>query len=179
MRICRAIFEVMLRKNNAIMAGRLLGMAKMLELRQWDHMSPLRQFHCLGHDIIEKIEQRNLTVERLREMDVREIGDFLRNHKTASLIKKCCDEFPALDMESNLQPITRTVLRIRLSIYPQFKWNDHVHGKTSEAFWIWIEDPDNNFIYHHEYFLLTKKMVRNEHFYQFNYKEYSSLNTLL
>lgn len=74
MRICRALFEVMLRKNNAIMAGRLLNMAKMLEAQQWDHMSPMRQFRCLGQDIIDKIEERNLKIERLREMDVTEIG---------------------------------------------------------------------------------------------------------
>lgn len=62
-------------------------------------------------------------------------------------------------MESSLQPITRTVLRIRLKVYANFMWNDRVHGKSSEAFWIWIEDAENNFIYHHEYFVLTRKMV--------------------
>ena len=73
-RICRALFEIVLRMTNAIMSGRLLGMAKMLELQQWDHMSPLRQFYCLPSDAIEKLEARNLTVERLKEMDVGEIG---------------------------------------------------------------------------------------------------------
>lgn len=74
MRICRALFEVMLRKNNAIMAGRLLEIAKMLETQQWDHMSELRQFSCLGPETFYKIEDRHLTVDRLREMDVKEIG---------------------------------------------------------------------------------------------------------
>lgn len=87
-------------------------------------------------------------------------GSILRNHKIAALVKKCCDEFPALDFEAMLQPITRTVLRIRLQILPDFKWNDRVHGKNSEAFWLWIEDPDNNYIYHYEYVQLTKKQVR-------------------
>lgn len=77
----------------------------------------------------------------------------------ASLVKKCCSEFPALELEATLQPITRTILRIRLKIFPDFRWNDRVHGKSSEAFWIWIEDPDSNFIYHHEYFMVTRKMV--------------------
>ncbi|CRL02261.1 CLUMA_CG015304, isoform A [Clunio marinus] len=56
-------------------------------------------------------------------------------------------------------PITRTVLRIRISITADFKWNDRVHGKTSESFWIWIEDPENNFIYHSEYFQLSRKQA--------------------
>lgn len=39
------------------------------------------------------------------------------------------------------------------------RWNDRVHGKTSEAFWIWIEDPESNFMYHSEHFLITRKQV--------------------
>lgn len=39
------------------------------------------------------------------------------------------------------------------------RWNDRVHGKTSQAFWVWIEDPENNYIYHSEMFLLTKKQA--------------------
>ncbi|OAD58452.1 Activating signal cointegrator 1 complex subunit 3 [Eufriesea mexicana] len=160
-RICRALFKIMLGQNNAIMAGRLLEIAKVLEVRQWSYNSPLCQFSCLSSEIIDKIEQYDLTIDRLNNMSVKEIGNILHNRKAAVLVKKCCEELPALEMESNLQPITRTVLRIRLKIYPQFRWNDSFHGKTSEPFWIWIEDPDNNFIYHHEYFVMTRKMVCN------------------
>ncbi|XP_017789582.1 PREDICTED: activating signal cointegrator 1 complex subunit 3 [Habropoda laboriosa] len=160
-RICRALFKIMLGQNNAIMAGRLLEMAKMLEMQQWSHTNPLCQFLCLSSEVIDKIEQYDLTIDRLNDMNVKEIGDILRNHNTAELVKRCCEELPALEMESNLQPITRTVLRIRLKIYPQFRWNDKVHGRTSQPFWIWIEDPDTNFLYHYEYFVMTRKMVFN------------------
>lgn len=83
----------------------------------------------------------------------------LRNHKVAELVKKCCNEFPELEVEDNLQPITRSVLRIRLKIFPRFRWNDRVHGKSWEAFWLWIEDPDNNEIHHYEYFMMPRKNV--------------------
>lgn len=158
-RIARALFEIALRRNNAVMAGRLLQIAKMFEAQQWDLLTPLRQFDCLTAEVIHKIENRDFTVYRLQEMDVKEIGSILRDHHAAALVKKCCDELPVLDMEYNLQPITRTILRIRLKLIPQFRWNDKVHGKVSQAFWIWIEDPDHNMIYHHEYFMLTKKTV--------------------
>ena len=60
-----------------------------------------------------------------------------------------------------LQPITRTVLRVRLTVTPNFRWNDRVHGGT-EPFWMWVEDPENNHIYHHEYFLVSKKQVGDD-----------------
>ncbi|XP_020291198.1 activating signal cointegrator 1 complex subunit 3 isoform X2 [Pseudomyrmex gracilis] len=159
MRITRALFEIMLRQNNAIMAGRLLRMAKMFEAQQWEFFTPLRQFDCLSAEVINKIEQRELEIYRLQDMDVKEIGSILRDQRAATLVKKCCNELPVLDVEYTLQPITRTVLRIRLKMIPQFQWNDKIHGKNSQAFWIWIEDPDSNFIYHHEYFILTRKMI--------------------
>lgn len=42
-----------------------------------------------------------------------------------------------------------------------FRWNDKFHGKTSVVFWIWIEDPETDLIYHWEQFLITKKQVSN------------------
>jgi hypothetical protein len=35
-----------------------------------------------------------------------------------------------------------------------------VHGGGAEPFYVWVEDPVNHHIYHHEYVLLTKKQVR-------------------
>ncbi|XP_017877585.1 activating signal cointegrator 1 complex subunit 3 [Ceratina calcarata] len=159
-RISRALFQIMLGLNNALMTGRLLEIAKMIELQQWNWNSPLRQFTCLPQEVVDKIDDHDLTIDRLNDMTAKELADVLRvSLKTALLVQKCCDELPALEMDSTLQPITRTVLRIRLKIYPQFQWNDKVHGKTSEPFWIWIEDPESNMIYHHEYFMMTRKMV--------------------
>ena len=76
-----------------------------------------------------------------------------------STVKSCVEQIPAISLASSIQPITRTVLRVRLTIKPEFQWNDKVHGSTSEPWWIWVEDPDNNHIYHSEYFLLHKKQV--------------------
>ena len=75
-------------------------------------------------------------------------------------VKRCVEQIPAISLASSIQPITRTVLRVRLTIKPEFQWDDRVHGSTSEPWWIWVEDPDNNHIYHSEYFLLHKKQVR-------------------
>ncbi len=66
---------------------------------------------------------------------------------------------PYLDLETSIHPITRSVLRVKLTLTSDFKWNDKLHG-TSESFWVWIEDPDNNHIYHHEYFTLQRKHAK-------------------
>merc|ERR550532_3186944 len=65
-----------------------------------------------------------------------------------------------IEIEATIQPITRTVLRVKLLVIPKFRWNDRLHG-SSEPFWIWVEDPINNHIYHHELFLIAKKNVMN------------------
>ncbi|KAG5681795.1 hypothetical protein PVAND_011203 [Polypedilum vanderplanki] len=160
-RIARGLFQIILRNNNAILAGRLLTISKMFERQMWDFMTPLRQFSSIPFDVIEKIENRGLSIEALREMTAKEISDMVRNHKYGEMVKRYAHEFPMLSIEANLQPITRTVLRIRIFITADFKWNDRIHGKNSESFWIWIEDPENNYIYHSEYFQVTKKQVIN------------------
>ena len=49
------------------------------------------------------------------------------------------------------------------------RWSDRLHGKTSETFIVWVEDPESNFMYHHEYFILQRKQVRTAevHFTRF------------
>jgi activating signal cointegrator complex subunit 3 len=74
-RIARALFDIVLRKNNPIMAGRFLTFSKMFEQQLWDFETPMRQFHILGPEIIHKIEEKKLGVDKLREMDVKEIGE--------------------------------------------------------------------------------------------------------
>lgn len=67
--------------------------------------------------------------------------------------------FPYLSLSASIQPITRTVLRVRLTIRPEFDWDDKMHGTTSEPWWVWVEDAENDHMYHSEYFLLQRKQV--------------------
>ncbi|XP_041762573.1 activating signal cointegrator 1 complex subunit 3 [Anopheles merus] len=161
-RIARALFTMVLRANNPILAGRMLNVSKMFEKQMWEFQTPMYQFTLLPLDVVDKIEKRGLSVLALRDMEEKEIGDFLRNHRYAKMVKRCAEEFPMLEIEATLQPITRTVLRIRVFIRASFRWNDRVHGKTAESFWIWIEDPESNYIYHSEYFQITKRQTMRQ-----------------
>ncbi|XP_073703976.1 activating signal cointegrator 1 complex subunit 3 [Garra rufa] len=158
-RIVRALFEIALRKRWPAMTYRLLNLCKVIDKRLWGWAHPLRQFSVLPPSVLSRMEERNLTVDKLRDMGKDEIGHMLHHVNIGLKVKQCVHQIPAILMESSIQPITRTVLRVRLSITPDFRWNDQVHGSVGEPWWLWVEDPINDHIYHSEYFLLHKKQV--------------------
>lgn len=45
-------------------------------------------------------------------------------------VKQCVHQIPSVTMEASIQPITRTVLRVSLTIHPDFSWNDQVEVET-------------------------------------------------
>ena len=77
-------------------------------------------------------------------------------------VKRYVDAFPTLSLAATIQPITRTVLRVKLLVTPQFKWDDRIHGNNCESWWVWVEDPDHDHMYHSEYFLLHRKQVMEQ-----------------
>jgi len=81
-------------------------------------------------------------------------------------IHKYVHQFPKLELSTHIQPITRSTLRVELTITPDFQWDEKLHG-ASEAFWILVEDVDSEVILHHEYFLLKSKFATDEHLVKF------------
>ncbi|XP_055115755.2 activating signal cointegrator 1 complex subunit 3 isoform X2 [Symphalangus syndactylus] len=158
-RIVRALFEIALRKRWPAMTYRLLNLSKVIDKRLWGWASPLRQFSILPPHILTRLEEKKLTVDKLKDMRKDEIGHILHHVNIGLKVKQCVHQIPSVMMEASIQPITRTVLRVTLSIYPDFTWNDQVHGTVGEPWWIWVEDPTNDHIYHSEYFLALKKQV--------------------
>ncbi|XP_049753918.1 activating signal cointegrator 1 complex subunit 3 isoform X2 [Elephas maximus indicus] len=158
-RIFRALFEIALRKRWPAMTYRLLNLSKVIDKRLWCWASPLRQFSILPPHILTRLEEKNLSVDKLKDMRKDEIGHILHHVNIGLKVKQCVHQIPSVTMEASIQPITRTVLRVTLSICPDFMWNDQVHGTVGEPWWIWVEDPTNDHIYHSEYFLILKKQV--------------------
>ncbi|NXR75199.1 ASCC3 protein, partial [Pycnonotus jocosus] len=158
-RIVRALFEIALRKRWPAMTYRLLNLSKVIDKRLWGWVSPLRQFSVLPPSVLSRLEEKNLTIDKLKDMRKDEIGHMLHHVKIGLKVKQCVHQIPSIIMEATIQPITRTVLRVRLNIAPDFTWNDQVHGSVGEPWWIWVEDPTNDHIYHSEYFIIQKKQV--------------------
>lgn len=61
-----------------------------------------------------------------------------------------------------MQPVTRTVLRIDLTLTPDFQWEEKIHGFV-EPFWIIVEDNDGESILHYELFLLKMQYAEEDH----------------
>lgn len=165
-RLMRAIFEIVLHRGWAQLADKALALCKMVDKRMWQSMSPLRQFRKMPEEIVKKIEKKNFPWERLYDLGPNEIGELIRVPKLGKTIHKYVHQFPKLELSTHIQPITRSTLRVELTITPDFQWDDKLHGQ-SEGFWILVEDVDSEVILHHEYFLLKAKYATDEHLVKF------------
>ncbi|XP_017773161.1 PREDICTED: putative U5 small nuclear ribonucleoprotein 200 kDa helicase [Nicrophorus vespilloides] len=165
-RLMRAIFEIVLHRGWAQLTDKTLALCKMIDKRMWQSMSPLRQFRKMPEEIVKKIEKKNFPWERLYDIGPNEIGELIRVPKLGKTIHKYVHQFPKLELSTHIQPITRSTLRVELTITPDFQWDEKLHG-ASEGFWILVEDVDSEVILHNEYFLLKSKFANDEHLVKF------------
>ena len=79
---------------------------------------------------------------------------------TDCISSSACTETRTTSLTQNAL-LYRTVLRIQLEMYPTFNWRDSAHG-NSVKWHVWVEDSENEHVYHSEQWILTKKMMREE-----------------
>ncbi|CAG8651394.1 1656_t:CDS:10, partial [Funneliformis mosseae] len=158
-RIVRALFEIALNRNWAQVSSILLDLCKCIDKRMWTFENPLAQFK-LPREIIMKLQNNSHipSLEDMRDMSSAELGQLVRQNSMGTYISKCVDMFPMLKLEAQVAPITRNILRVTLSITPDFVWNDRIHGIV-EPWWIFVEDSENVELYHSEYFILNRKQL--------------------
>lgn len=115
-----------------------------------------------------------------------EIGQLCRWNKGGKEVKKLVRYLPFLDVHCDVQPLSRSILRFNVTINPTFIWNNRWHGGKltlnntqlilgkkeiisrsfltgAEGFWLWVEDSDNNRIYHQEYVLFQSRSFPEPH----------------
>eukprot|EP01125_Pyxidicula_operculata_P014589 TRINITY_DN4878_c0_g1_i1.p1 TRINITY_DN4878_c0_g1~~TRINITY_DN4878_c0_g1_i1.p1 ORF type:complete len:2162 (+),score=668.51 TRINITY_DN4878_c0_g1_i1:53-6538(+) len=165
-RIFRALFEIALKRGWASVAEKCLRMCLMVEKRTWGTASPLRQFKALPEEIVQKLEKKDLTIERLYDLDSHEIGEGIEYGSLGKTVYNLVHRFPRLDLSATVQPVTRSLLRVELTITPDFTFVDKHHGK-SVSFWILVEDVDGDHILHSEMFILKEKYSSQEHYLTF------------
>jgi antiviral helicase SLH1 len=161
-RICRALFMIALNRRWGHQCLVLLTLAKSIEKRIWPFQHPLHQFE-LPKSVLNMIDAKEtLTIETMRDMEPAEIGGLLHNHNAGKKIAGILNNFPTVSVHVEIAPLNRDVLRIKLFITPEFRWNDHMHG-TSESFYIWVENSETSEIYHHEFFILNRRKLHDDH----------------
>ncbi|KAF2789546.1 Sec63-domain-containing protein [Melanomma pulvis-pyrius CBS 109.77] len=168
-RILRAIFEICLKKGWAEVAKLALDLCKMAEKRMWPTMSPLRQFPKCPKDVVQKAERIDVPWASYFDLDPPHMGELLGMPKAGKLVCQFVEKFPRLELEVTPRPVTKSMLRMELTIRPNFVWDDEIHG-ASEGFWIIVEDCDGEEILFHDQFLLRKDYAHgetNEHLVEF------------
>jgi pre-mRNA-splicing helicase BRR2 len=161
-RLMRCIHEIVLKRGWAGLADRVLNMCKMVDKRMWLSQTPLRQFNGIPEDIIKKIEKKDFQWERFYDLQPQEIGELIRFPKMGKAIHRFVHQFPRLELAAHVQPITRTVLRVELTITPDFQFEPKVHG-NAQSFYVLVEDVDQEQVLHHEVFILKAKFAEDDH----------------
>lgn len=67
-----------------------------------------------------------IIVTRLLNHTFHPTGELIRMPKMGKTIHKYVHQFPKLDLAVHLQPITRSTLKVELTITPDFQWDDKV-----------------------------------------------------
>ncbi|KAJ3568402.1 hypothetical protein NPX13_g6430 [Xylaria arbuscula] len=160
-RICRALFMIALNRRWGYQCLVLQTLAKSIERRLWPFQHPLHQFD-LTKPVLNQLDEKDLSIESLRDMEPAEIGGLVNNHNAGKRIARIIDNFPTVSVDAEIAPLNRDVLRIKLYITPDFRWNDQMHS-TSESFYIWVENSETSEIYHHEFFILNRRKLYDDH----------------
>ncbi|PHU15482.1 U5 small nuclear ribonucleoprotein kDa helicase [Capsicum chinense] len=185
-RLMLALFEIVLKRGWVLLAEKALKWCKMISKRMWSVQTPLRQFHGIPNEILMRLEKKDLAWDQYYDLLSQELGELIRFPKEGRILHKFIHQFPKLNLAAHVQPITRSVLRVEfqpitrsvlrveLTITPDFQWDDKVHGYV-EPFWVIVEDNDRERILHHEYFMLKKQYIDEDHTLSFTVPIYEPL----
>lgn len=167
-RLMRAIFEIALKRGWAGLASKMLSLCKIVERRIWESQSPLRQFSNIPEVIIRKLEKNSdILWDRYFDLKAQDFGEMVKNPKMGKPLYKFVHMFPRVVLNAHVLPITRSMLRIDLTITPEFEYDSKIHD-SNMLFWIIVEDVDGEHILHHEPFILRAQNSTDEHVVTFS-----------
>eukprot|EP00055_Hartaetosiga_balthica_P018407 m.134146 g.134146 ORF g.134146 m.134146 type:complete len:2176 (-) comp9519_c1_seq1:89-6616(-) len=165
-RLIRALFEIALRHGWCGLTDRTLAFCKMIDRQLWQTRCPLNQFKKLNKEVVHKLERKNLYWSQLTSLNPTDLGELIRQPKLGKSLHKYIHSLPKVEISSYVQPISRTTLKVMLTVTPDFQWNDNVHG-SQETFWVFAEDGDGENILHSEYLIIKKRFKEEDHVIEF------------
>lgn len=166
-RLMRALFEVALKRGWGNLAEKLLTLCKMVERRTWCSQSPLRQFGSIPEVIVRKLEKNSdILWERYYDLKPQDLGEMVKIPKMGKTLHKYVHMFPKLEVSALVQPISRSLLKVDLTITPDFQFDVSVH-EYAQLFWVMVEDVNGDKLLHHEAFILNVNYSAEPHFVSF------------
>ncbi|KAG7890659.1 hypothetical protein KL936_001943 [Ogataea polymorpha] len=160
-RICRALFLIGLNRRWGVFARVMLSICKSIEKQLWSFNHPMRQFE-LPQQIHRNIEAHNPSMETLREMSAAELGDLVHNTKMGPILYRLVGRFPYVLVDAEVFPVTINVMRVHVTIEPDFAWHFETHGNV-QIFWLLVEESNKGSVLHFEKFLLSKRQMNAPH----------------
>lgn len=191
-RIMRCLFEISLKRGWAELTKLTLHYCKMIAHRTWRSQSPLRQFKNVPDIVTRKLERKvrspaapkprlppaltlffffarlqDIPFERYIDLKPIDLGELVGAPKMGRTLHKLVSQFPRLELAASVQPITRSMLRVELTITPDFEWDVKVHG-YAQLFHVLVEDCDQTRVLHQELFMLKSDTAAQQHFVTFS-----------
>ena len=162
-RIMRALFEIALKRKWAALARLCLNFANMVTYKVWRSQSPLRQFKNVPEVVARKLERKSdIEWSRYADLTPSDLGELVGVPKMGRVLHKLVHQFPRLELSAQVQPITRSMLRVELTLIPSFQFDVSVHGYV-QLFHVIVEDVNCENILHHEMFSLKSRGDEEEH----------------
>jgi pre-mRNA-splicing helicase BRR2 len=165
-RIMRALFDIALKKGWAALADKTLNLCKMVERRMTLSQNPLRQFKTLPAELAKKLEKKEIPWDRYYDMTPGDLGELVKLPKMGKLLHQLVHQIPKLELSVHMQPVTRSLLKVELTIHPDFVFDIKVHD-YNQLFHIVVEDVDQEQILHHEAFILKASYAKEVHVVNF------------
>lgn len=73
-------------------------------------------------DLLRRLEKKEFPWERMCDLNPNELGELVRNPKVGKHIHQLVHQLPKLDLQCHVQPITRSLVKMELSITPDFSY---------------------------------------------------------
>ncbi|KAF5335028.1 hypothetical protein D9758_016180 [Tetrapyrgos nigripes] len=137
-----------------------LDLCKMVEKRMWGSMTPLCQFKGVPVEVVRKAEGKQFPWYQYFDLSLLEIGELIGIQNAGRLVHGLVHSFPKLQLQAQVQPITRSLIKIDLPIIPDFWWDEKIHG-GADTFIILVEDVNREIILFHNNFLLLQRYSRS------------------
>ena len=161
-RIMRCLFEIAMKRGWAELAALTLDYSKMISSRVWRSQSPLRQFKGVPEVVARKLERKDISWDRYHDLTASDLGELVGAPKMGKTLHKLVNQFPKLQLAATVQPLTRSMLKIELTVTPDFEFDTKVHDHA-QLFWIIVSDVNDEQILHSEAFTLKANEAEQEH----------------